>query len=123
MDIIALPVLPSLNIEVSHTFYSKGLGLSELVHQDEDYLIVRRPGIELHFWLTTDQNLPEQCSCYIRGGDVPALFAEFESRRDVITELGGRLSDFTVRPWNMKEFYVHDPHGGLLKFGCAPEEI
>jgi len=24
-----------------------------------------------------------------------------------------------VRPWNMKEFYIHDPHGNLLKFGCG----
>ncbi|RUU94710.1 VOC family protein, partial [Mesorhizobium sp. M6A.T.Cr.TU.017.01.1.1] len=30
---------------------------------------------------------------------------------------------FTVRPWNMKEFYVWDPHGNLLRFGCAPEEV
>ncbi|TIM43459.1 MAG: VOC family protein, partial [Mesorhizobium sp.] len=33
------------------------------------------------------------------------------------------LSPFTVRPWNMKEFYVWDPHGNLLRFGCAPEEV
>jgi hypothetical protein len=33
------------------------------------------------------------------------------------------LSDFAVRPWNMKEFYIHDPHGNLLRFGCAPEEV
>jgi hypothetical protein len=32
------------------------------------------------------------------------------------------LSDFTVRPWNMKEFHVCDPHGNLMKFGMAPEE-
>jgi hypothetical protein len=28
-----------------------------------------------------------------------------------------------VRPWNMKEFHIHDPHGNLLRFGCAPEEV
>jgi len=22
----------------------------------------------------------------------------------------------------MKEFYIHDPHGNLLRFGCRPEE-
>ncbi len=42
-----------------------------------------------------------------------ALYEEY-SRNHV-----PRLSAFEVRPWNMKEFYVHDPHGNLLKFGCA----
>ena len=34
-----------------------------------------------------------------------------------------QLSGFEVRPWNMKEFYIFDPHGNLLRFGCAPEEV
>jgi hypothetical protein len=29
------------------------------------------------------------------------------------------LSPFLVRPWNMKEFSIHDPHGNLLKLGCG----
>jgi hypothetical protein len=33
-----------------------------------------------------------------------------------------RLSEFSVPPWNMKEFYLHDPHGNLLRFGMASEE-
>ncbi|WP_420107546.1 hypothetical protein [Mesorhizobium qingshengii] len=33
------------------------------------------------------------------------------------------LSPLTVRPWNMKEIYIRDPHGNLLKFSCAPEEV
>ena len=41
------------------------------------------------------------------------LFEEFERR-----EVPG-LSPFLVRPWKMKEFYIHDPHGNLLKFGCG----
>jgi hypothetical protein len=24
---------------------------------------------------------------------------------------------FEVKPWNMKEFYVHDPHRNLPRFG------
>jgi hypothetical protein len=26
-----------------------------------------------------------------------------------------------VRPWNMEEFYIHDPHGNLLRFGRIPQ--
>ena len=48
---------------------------------------------------------------------MPALHAEFSARNVE------KLSPFTVRPWNMKEFYIHDPHGNLLRFCWAPEEI
>ncbi len=34
-----------------------------------------------------------------------------------------RLSEFSVQPWNMKEFYIHDPHGNLLRFGCARRNL
>lgn len=114
---IALPVLPSLNIAETQAYYRGSLGFRELVYGTVDYLVVRRGKLELHFWLTDNASLPAASSVYIRGGEILALYEEFR-RRPVAT-----LSEFTVRPWNMKEFYVHDPHGNLLKFGCAPDEI
>jgi len=83
----------------------------------DSYLIIRRGEMEIHLWKSDDLKLPEVSSCYIRGGEVPALHTEFSARGV------DKLTDFTVRPWNMKEFYIHDPHGNLLRFGCAPEEI
>jgi hypothetical protein len=62
---------------------------------------------------TADRQFPENTSCYIRGGQVPVLYEEFRQRGVP------RLSPFEVRPWNMKEFYIHDPHGNLLRFGCG----
>lgn len=85
-------------------------------YEAEQYLIVRRHEMEIHFWKTDDRKLPEVSACYIRGGEVPSLHAEFSARSVE------KLSAFTARPWNMKEFYVWDPHGNLLKFGCDPEE-
>lgn len=113
----SIPVLPSLDIRETQDFYVQQLGCTETVYAEHDYLIVRRNRIEIHFWLTTEPALPEKTSCYIRGGEVPALYEEFKARRVP------RLSDFTVREWNMKEFYIHDPHGNLLRFGCAPQEV
>lgn len=110
-----IPVLASLDIEETAAFYRDRLGFRAEAYGD--YLIVRRDAMEIHFWLTDDRRYPENTSCYIRGGQVVALYAEFAAR-DV-----PRLSAFEVRPWNMKEFYIHDPHGNLLRFGCAPEEI
>lgn len=113
----AFPVLPSLDLAVTKAFYVDVLGLSEVVYEGTDYLIVRRDEIELHFWLTDDPALPPVSSCYIRGGQIAALYREFAGRKVP------RLSDFDVRPWNMKEFYVHDPHGNLLRFGASSEEL
>lgn len=33
------------------------------------------------------------------------------------------LSPFAAKPWDMKEFHLIDPHGNLLRFGCAPRDI
>jgi hypothetical protein len=111
-----IPVLASLNLDESYDFYVNELAFREVVYREDNYLIVRREEMELHFWLATDRTFPEHTSCYIRGGQVGALYSEFKARGVK------KLSDFSVRPWNMKEFYIHDPHGNLLRFGCIPEE-
>ena len=107
-----IPILASLDIAESAAFYADQLGFT-VGYQDAGYLIVRRDEMEIHFWKTDDRRFPENTSCYIRGGQVAALHAEFEKRGVE------RLSPFEVRPWNMKEFFVHDPHGNLLRFGCS----
>src|SRR5262245_30829601 len=110
-----IPVLASLNIAESKAFYERQLGFrAEAVG---DYLIAKRDDMEIHFWLAEDKIHPENTSCYIRGGQIVALYEEFRARGVP------KLSEFKVRPWNMKEFYIHDPHGNLLRFGGAPEEI
>nr|WP_272209952.1 VOC family protein [Marinicella sp. W31]MDC2875798.1 VOC family protein [Marinicella sp. W31] len=113
-NIAVLPVLPSLDLNETKAFYSEKLGLSDVVHEADNYLILRRPGIELHFWLTDDRSLCENTSVYIRGGGVEALYSEF-SMRKIVHERG-----FEEREWGMKEFYVDDPHGNLLRFGRIP---
>lgn len=112
-----IPILPSMNIDESQAFYEKQLGFSSTVYKEHNYLIMRRGEMEIHFWLTDNKLFPDNSSCYIRGGQVVALYEEYNSRGVP------RLSEFTVRSWNMKEFYIIDPHGNLLRFGCAPEEI
>lgn len=108
-----IPILASLDIDVSYDFYTGQLGFQGERNGD-DYLIVRRDDMEIHFWLAQDAIHPENTSCYIRGGQITALFEEFRAKG--VTG----LSNFEVRPWNMKEFYIHDPHGNLLRFGCVP---
>lgn len=107
-----IPILASLDIAESSAFYVDWLGFV-VGYRDGSYLIAKRDDMELHFWKTDDRRFPENTSCCIRGGQVAALHAEYSACG--VPE----LSPFLVRPWNMKEFCIHDPHGNLLKFGCG----
>lgn len=111
-----IPVLASLAIAETAAFYRDQLGFRATWH-DARYAILLRDEMELHFWLAPDRIHPENTSCSIRGGQVPALHAEFAARG-----VPG-LSAFAVKPWDMQEFHLIDPHGSLLRFGCAPQEI
>ena len=110
-----IPILASLNLDDTAAFYEQQLGFETA--RLGDYLIARRDEMEIHFWLTDRREYAENTSCYIRGGQVASLYDEYRVKGVE------RLSDFAVRPWNMKEFYIRDPHGNLLKFGGAPEEL
>lgn len=104
-----VPVLASLDLDESRDFYVSHLGF-RLLRQDADYLMLARDGAELHFWLCADRHVAENTSCYVRTDDCQALFDEFSRR-------GLALQPPVLRPWGMKELYVIDPHGNLLKFG------
>lgn len=113
---VTIPVLPSLNLAETEAFYGMWLGFVPELYDEEKYLIVRRDGMEMHFWFADDRRLPENTSCYIRGGQIERLYEEY--RR---TNVPG-LHPMSVRPWGMKEFYIHDPHGNLLRFGMSDDE-
>jgi hypothetical protein len=123
-DLTAFPVLLSKDLEKTAVFYTGQLGfVAERITQD--YLIMRRGQIELHFrppyyadTFAADGSGPleTQERCYIRGAGIDALFDEF-SARDV-----PGLRPFVNTPWNMFEFYVSDPSGILLVFGRSATE-
>ncbi|WP_263147232.1 VOC family protein [Pseudomonas sp. RIT-PI-AD] len=104
-----VPVLASLDLDQSRVFYAERLGF-ETCLQTADCLIVERDGAELHFWPCPERHLAENTSCYVRCADVEALHREFAER-------GLPLAPPVLRPWGMRELYVIDPHGNLLKFG------
>ncbi len=104
-----VPVLASLGLDESRAFYTSFLGFRMRL-QAAGYLIVERDGSELHFWLCAERYLAENTSCYVRTSDCQALYEEFSQR-------GLTLEPPVLRPWGMKELYVIDIHGNLLKFG------
>jgi catechol 2,3-dioxygenase-like lactoylglutathione lyase family enzyme len=57
-----IPILPSPDIEATKAFYSGDLGFEVTHYQAEQYLIVRRGEMKMHFWHTDDRALPEVSS-------------------------------------------------------------
>jgi len=81
----------------------------------EDYLVMRRDGVVLHFWRCDDPNLPKNSSCYFITENIDSFFAEIKSRS---VEFGFPLR---LQPYGMKEFKVIDPDGNAVRFGSIAE--
>lgn len=113
-DIMAIPILLSPDIPATAA-YAEGLGFA--VETFGNYAILRGHGIELHYAHTTRPDVCSETSCYIRGGGILDLHAALRARG------AERLSAIVSRPWGMTEFYLHDPHGNLLKFGMSTDEL
>ena len=92
-----IPVLASLDLNETVTFYTERLGFATGLHID-NYVIVRRDGAEIHFWHCNERHIAENTSCYVRVADTQFLFDEFKSR-------GLSIQPPEVRPWGMKELY------------------
>jgi predicted enzyme related to lactoylglutathione lyase len=104
----AHPVLPSLDWDETTAFYEK-LGFAVMQRYD-NYLIVHRDGIQLHFQKCNDRKFAENTVCYIRVSDADALQKEFVAN-------GVKCSPPLDRSWGPREFNVIDCNGTLLRMG------
>ncbi|HVL56430.1 MAG TPA: VOC family protein [Burkholderiaceae bacterium] len=105
-----IPVLASLDIEASVAFMTNHLGFTSRLLMPGGYAIVERDGCEIHYWFCTERHIAQNTSCYVRVADLDALAAQ-------IRRSGLELAAPVDQPWGMREMYVIDPHGNLLKFG------
>ncbi|PZR24273.1 MAG: hypothetical protein DI539_00955 [Flavobacterium psychrophilum] len=101
--------LPCLDFEAAKHFYVDILDCI-LVGEFEDLLIFLMDDIEFHLWRCDDKNIPENSSIYLRVNAIDQLFEYYQKR------LLGEVQIYD-RPWGMREFYIIDPSGNLLKFG------
>lgn len=107
----AIPVLASLDLEATQRFYKEKLGF-EAGSRYPDYAICARDGIQVHFWLTEDTDIPKATSCRIDVGGIDALYEEMGTAG--VVHPNGPLRN---QPWGMREFAVLDGDGNLIKFG------
>lgn len=107
----AVPVLASLDIEATQRFYAEKLGFTAVARYP-DYGIVERDGVQIHFWLTDDADIPKATSCRVDVDGVDHLYEEMSAAQ--VVHPNGPLTD---QPWGLREFAVLDGDGNMIKFG------
>ena len=107
----AAPVLASLDMNETIAQYTEQLGFRATYH-DDNYGIVVRDTVAIHFWKANDKIHPENTSCYVDVADIDALFAEMQAVG--VVHPNGQLEN---KPWGMREFAILDVHGNMIKFG------
>lgn len=107
----AVPVLASLDIEATQRFYAEKMGFTAVARYP-DYGIVERDGVQIHFWLTDDADVPKATSCRIDVEGVDQLYGEMSASG--VVHPNGPL---TALPWGLREFAVLDGDGNMIKFG------
>ncbi|MFO1315631.1 MAG: VOC family protein [Burkholderiales bacterium] len=105
------PVLASLNIERTITFYCARLGFSRVYLDPGVWGIVARDGIQIHFWPCSDRHIAENTSCRVHVVGIDELFAEFRAQGVVHPD-----APLQTRPWGSREFGVLDSDGNLITF-------
>ncbi len=104
-----VPQLPALDFDLAKSYYTRQLDC-QLIATYDDLLILSLNGQEFHLWKCADKSIPESSSMYIRVHDIDSLYNKYAGKVPVRVPL-------TLQPWGMKEFYLMDPSGNLLKFG------
>jgi uncharacterized glyoxalase superfamily protein PhnB len=115
----ACPLFPAVDVSKAAAWYRDRLGFAiGNVYPDHGYAIVQCDDIEIHFWKCDDPKIAENTSAYFRVDDIDAIHRQMQRASD-----GGRLSPIADRDWGMREFYVWDPNGNLLKFGVPARAL
>lgn len=108
------PKLPMRNQQSTLNYYVNQLGFTYKAY--EDYLMVARENIEIHFFRFENLNpLENYGQVYIRTDNIDKLYESLNSMNLPIHP-NGKLSD---KPWGQREFSLLDPDNNLLTFGQA----
>lgn len=105
------PKLPMRDRAITRGFYTEQLGFQQFGGEYEDYLMVQKDSIQIHFFKFAELDPKENYGqVYIRTNDKEGLFQQLSARRVKTTEL-------QYKPWGQKEFAILDPDNNLLTFG------
>ena len=114
-----IPILAARDIGETVAFYER-LGFEVLRLYDSfgpPYLLLRRDDVELHFVHSPEVDPAESSGgCYLRLADAQAVYDDWEP-----LAVPGMHPPLDT-PWGMREFFVVDPSGNLLRIGTPLEQ-
>ncbi|MBL7952511.1 MAG: VOC family protein [Flavobacteriales bacterium] len=109
------PKLPMRDKEVTRAYYVDQLGF-HLVGDYDDYLMVQRDNVEIHFFLFADLDpRTNYGQVYIRSTRIDALYEGWVASGIAVHPNG----PLRTKPWGQREFALLDPDNNLLTFGQA----
>lgn len=102
------------NLAVTKDFYFN-LGFERCGTNDyDDYLMLKKDEIEVHFFLFENLNPAENYGMiYLRTDDIDGLYSQFLAN-NIAIHPNGKLH---LKPWGIREFSILDPDSNLLTFG------
>ncbi len=109
------PKLPMRNKSVTRDYYVNKLGFKYIGSDEfDEYLIVEKDNLQLHFFLFKTLNPKENYGqVYIRTNNVDSLYQSMLDN-NVDIHPNGHLEN---KPWQQREFSLLDPDTNLLTFG------
>jgi uncharacterized glyoxalase superfamily protein PhnB len=111
------PKLPMRNKQKTIDFYKNQLGFEVFgVEEFDDYLMVEKDDIEIHFFLFEKLNPYENYGqIYIRVEGIDTFYQSL-IQKNVPIHPNGKLE---TKSWGQREFSMLDPDFNLLTFGEA----
>jgi len=112
------PKLPMRNKDVTKAFYVDRLGFLQFGSDYDDYLMVTKDSVQIHFFRFKELNPRENYGqIYIRTDRIDSLYQSFLDS-GIEIHPAGHLQN---RPWGQREFAILDPDNNLLTFGQSLE--
>jgi catechol 2,3-dioxygenase-like lactoylglutathione lyase family enzyme len=110
------PILPARDIAATRAFYER-LRFTA-VYADDDYLLLKREGAELHFFRAPGHD-PATCNhgAYLRPDDIDGFSAEVAAIGLPSRAGFPRFRAAEDKPWGMREAALWDPDGNLIRAG------
>ena len=107
------PKLPMRDKAITKNYYLNILNFKEFGDYD-DYLIVGKDKIQLHFFMFKELEPKENYGgVYIRTDQIDKLYQSLLDSKTSIHPNG----NLEIKPWGQKEFALLDPDNNLLTFG------
>ncbi|HEU4574258.1 MAG TPA: VOC family protein [Chitinophagaceae bacterium] len=108
------PKLPMRDKAITRSFYINQLGFQLFGNDYDDYLMVERDAVQIHFFRFQSLDPKENDGqVYIRTDNIDALYQSLLDQQVSIHPAG----HLQAKPWGQKEFSLLDPDHNLLTFG------